>query len=156
MSRYIACIEIRPLPSGTWIYEDHRAVFEGEVEITFYHPNPLIRFRPRRFRIPITYTMHVPPFYTYHGPPPARPARSYHSFRFRPTRSHPFTSRVVHKETPPSDPRSPVRVSRSPDPVPSGRVHSSSDEIEEDPVEDESGSEPVVHSTGSDWRDEDP
>ncbi|KAK7272786.1 hypothetical protein RIF29_13825 [Crotalaria pallida] len=67
--------------------------------------------------------MHVPPFYTYHGPPPTRPACSYHSFRFRPTRSHPVTSRVVREETPPSDPRSSVRVSPSPDPVPSGRKY---------------------------------
>ena len=130
-------------------------MYEGEVEFTFYHPNPLVRFRPRRFRIPIIYTMHVPPFYTYHGPPPARPARSYHSFRFRPTRSHPFTSRVVREETPSSDPRSPIRVPPFPDPVPSGRVPSASDEIEEDPSEGTSGDEPVVHSTGSDWRVDD-
>ncbi|KAK7256466.1 hypothetical protein RIF29_29916 [Crotalaria pallida] len=46
MARYLACIELRPLPSGVWYYEDHRATFEGELGVTLYHPNPLARVRP--------------------------------------------------------------------------------------------------------------
>ena len=157
MARYLACIEMRPLPSGVWYYEDHRATYEGEVEVTLYHPNPLARVRPRRFRIPIIYTLHVPPFYTYHGPPQTRPARRFHSFRFRTaTRSHPSAFRVVREETPTPRPMSPVHGTPSADPVPRGGTPTRSEEVEEDPEEGESEGEPVEYSTGSQWGVGDP
>ena len=144
MSRYIACIEVRPLLSGIWICEDCRVVYEGEIVVTFDHPNPLVRSHPRRFRIPIIYAMHVSTFYTYHGSSPTRPARLSNSFQFEPTRSYPFSLRVIREETSPSISRSPIKVTFSSDLVPSGRVITPSNKIKEDPVEYESGSELVV------------
>ena len=149
MARYLACIEIRPIPSGIWTFEEHRATFEGEVEITLYHPNPLVRVRPRRFRIPLVYTMHVPPFYTYRGPPPARPMRRFHSFRFRSaTRSHPSSHRVVPDRTPSPDPTEYARTAPA-DYRPSGGVAAQSGEVEEDPEEGESEEEVHVEPTVS-------
>ena len=161
MSRFLACLEMRPV-RGTWEYEERRATFEGEVELIFRHPNPLAYMRPRRFRIPMIYAQHVPPAFTYrHGTPPPQPARRRSHFRFRPA----APARTPPERAAPEDPSRPgpsrtVRFAPSPERV-SSVVQVDSEE--EDPEEGESEpaggdavqtggeSDQVVPSTGSQW-----
>ena len=61
-------LEMRPIPPGTWIYEQTRATYRGYVEITIRYPDmvatiPSAHVPPVRVVIPMVYTMHIPPAY---------------------------------------------------------------------------------------------
>ena len=144
MARYLTYVELRPLRRGVWDYEEHRAVFEGEVDVIFRHPNPLARVRPRRLRIPMIYILHIPPAYTYRfgSPPPHHGRRFYNLHVRRPaTRTRPSTSdEATATATPRPGPTTRVRFAPSSEPVRRTAIPVVSDEEEEeDPVEDGDG-----------------
>jgi len=100
MARYLLCVEIRPLADGVWEYEGRRATFEGEVEITLRHPNPLAPMEPQRFRLPMVFTQHVPPVYTYrHGSPPPHPRHVRFQRRIASSPRVPYTTGRAYRES---------------------------------------------------------
>ena len=159
MARNMICVEMRPLPNGEWNFEDHRAIYEGDVEVTFRHPNPWSRMRPRRTRIPMMYIMHIPPNFVFrHGTPPPPPRRF--PRRTLPPSPSPSEERIILEVPAPSRPSTRAR-SRTPVYVPSDPAH---EEEEEDPIEDEDpveDADPVAdddfmdNSTGSQWGTDD-
>ena len=155
------CVEMRPLPNGEWNFEDHRATYEGDVEVIFRHPNPYSRMRPLRSRIPMVYIMHIPPnFVMRNGTPPPPPRRF-------PRRTIPpsptLSSERIILEVPACPSPSPRVRSRTPIYVPDDSAQEEEEEEEEDPIEDE---DPVDNanqmvddfmdnSTGSQWETDD-
>ena len=98
MDFYLLCMEMRPLDDGVWDYEGRRATFERTVEITLRHPNPLAPMPPTRFQLPMVFTQHVPPAYTYrHGSP--HPRRITFQRRIASSPRIPYTTGRAYRES---------------------------------------------------------
>ena len=69
-------VEMRPVPPGTWVFEDTRATYRGNVEITFRYPDQhsldsAIHIAPLSFTVFMIYIMHIPTAYQARGHTPA-------------------------------------------------------------------------------------